>query len=175
VAKPAGVVCRFAAGVCDVAEACDGTSATCPDDAFAPSSTPCRPALDACDLDDFCTGTSAACPAFDLVKSGFDAVLCAFDRAIAPSSCAGQGTARTVARLYERAGKRIGAPASSPRVARAHLCAARRRVARALVLIDRASTRRRRNLSRECAADLSRLVSDALDRIEALGPTCGRR
>src|SRR6185369_2155614 len=31
----AGVTCRAAAGVCDVAEVCTGTSAACPPDAFA--------------------------------------------------------------------------------------------------------------------------------------------
>src|SRR5262249_10554090 len=44
VPRPAGAVCRQAADVCDVAEACDGTSTVCPPDGFQPRSTVCRPA-----------------------------------------------------------------------------------------------------------------------------------
>src|SRR6266516_1942038 len=43
-----GAVCRPAAGACDVAEACTGTSATCPAD--AKSTAVCRPAAGACDV-----------------------------------------------------------------------------------------------------------------------------
>ncbi|MBK8696929.1 MAG: hypothetical protein IPN17_32875 [Deltaproteobacteria bacterium] len=35
----AGTVCRGAAGVCDVAESCDGTGAACPPDGFVPLAT----------------------------------------------------------------------------------------------------------------------------------------
>jgi hypothetical protein len=56
-------LCRAAAGVCDVAESCDGVADTCPADAFAPASTVCRPAATSCDLPESCTGTSASCPA----------------------------------------------------------------------------------------------------------------
>src|SRR4029077_9913315 len=56
-------VCRSAAGACDVAETCDGTSAACPANAFVPASTVCRPAADSCDLPESCTGASAQCPA----------------------------------------------------------------------------------------------------------------
>jgi len=56
------VVCRAATGVCDVAESCNGTSLTCPADAFQPATTTCRAAAGVCDVAEHCTGTSAACP-----------------------------------------------------------------------------------------------------------------
>ncbi len=59
----AGAVCRPAAGECDVAETCTGTSATCPADGFETASTVCRPSAGACDVAESCTGNSAACPA----------------------------------------------------------------------------------------------------------------
>ena len=62
-AKPAGTVCRSAAGPCDVAEACDGTASGCPADAFAPATTVCRASAGPCDVAEACTGTNAACPA----------------------------------------------------------------------------------------------------------------
>jgi RHS repeat-associated protein len=58
----AGTVCRASAGLCDVAEACTGTSTACPDDGFASASTVCRPANGQCDVADSCTGTSSSCP-----------------------------------------------------------------------------------------------------------------
>ena len=59
----AGLTCRAAADVCDVAETCNGTATTCPVDAFRPSSFSCRSAAGECDLAESCTGTGAACPA----------------------------------------------------------------------------------------------------------------
>src|SRR5207302_7660398 len=56
----AGVECRAAAGECDVAESCTGTSTTCPTDAFQPSGTACTDDGDPCTTD-VCDGTSAAC------------------------------------------------------------------------------------------------------------------
>jgi hypothetical protein len=56
-------VCRPAAGPCDVAESCDGTSNGCPANAFSPSTTECRAAAGVCDLAESCTGSGAACPA----------------------------------------------------------------------------------------------------------------
>src|SRR5207248_728115 len=50
-------------GDCDVAENCTGTSATCPADGFASSSTVCRASAGQCDVAETCTGTSGACPA----------------------------------------------------------------------------------------------------------------
>ncbi len=58
-----GVPCRPAAGACDVAESCTGTSAACPDDGFAPSSVVCRAANGECDVAERCTGSAADCPA----------------------------------------------------------------------------------------------------------------
>ncbi len=62
-AKPAGTICRAAAGPCDLAEVCDGTGAACPADALAPVTTVCRASAGPCDVAETCTGASAACPA----------------------------------------------------------------------------------------------------------------
>src|SRR5262245_21878835 len=43
-----GTECRSAAGACDVAETCSGSSGTCPADDFLPSSTVCRTAAGEC-------------------------------------------------------------------------------------------------------------------------------
>src|SRR5207253_643564 len=59
----AGTVCRAAAGACDVAETCTGSSSSCPPDLFQPSSTVCRAAAGACDLAERCAGNSSDCPA----------------------------------------------------------------------------------------------------------------
>jgi hypothetical protein len=64
--KPAQTECRAAAGMCDVAEVCDGQSATCPADSFQPNSLLCRPAPDVCDAEEYCTGSSAYCPSDDV-------------------------------------------------------------------------------------------------------------
>src|SRR5439155_931616 len=56
-------VCRPAAGDCDVAETCDGTSTSCPADAFLPTTALCRASAGECDPAEFCTGSSAGCPA----------------------------------------------------------------------------------------------------------------
>ncbi len=60
--RTAGIVCRAAAGACDVAETCDGTSLACPTDALVAPGTICRAAVDQCDQAESCTGTSPACP-----------------------------------------------------------------------------------------------------------------
>jgi hypothetical protein len=60
-------VCRAAAGVCDVAESCDGSTDTCPADILASTATVCRPAAGTCDLPEHCDGTGPLCP----VDSGF--------------------------------------------------------------------------------------------------------
>ena len=60
-------VCRSAAGTCDVAETCDGTGNTCPTDAFASSGTVCS-STGSCGAPAVCTGTSATCP----VSTGSD-------------------------------------------------------------------------------------------------------
>ncbi|MCC6850285.1 MAG: hypothetical protein IT294_17475, partial [Deltaproteobacteria bacterium] len=55
-------VCRPAAGVCDIAESCDGSNDTCPGDAFASAATVCRASAGVCDVQENCTGSSAPCP-----------------------------------------------------------------------------------------------------------------
>lgn len=55
-------VCRPAAGGCDLAETCDGTTNVCPTDAFRPSTFECRGVTGACDVAENCSGTSAQCP-----------------------------------------------------------------------------------------------------------------
>ena len=54
--------CRNSAGVCDPAENCTGSSATCPADILSGTSTVCRAAAGECDLAENCTGSGAACP-----------------------------------------------------------------------------------------------------------------
>jgi len=56
------IQCRAPANVCDSAEYCTGTTASCPTDAFAPATTICRVDAGLCDIAETCTGTSAACP-----------------------------------------------------------------------------------------------------------------
>jgi len=64
---PAGGECRASAGVCDVAEACDGAGGACPMDVKRPSGTECRPADGACDLPEVCDGASGVCPSVDAI------------------------------------------------------------------------------------------------------------
>jgi hypothetical protein len=56
-----GTSCRPVAGICDVAETCDGTGAPCPADGFV-TGTVCRASAGVCDLAEVCSGTSASCP-----------------------------------------------------------------------------------------------------------------
>jgi hypothetical protein len=58
-----GAVCRPAAGVCDIAETCDGTSPACPADVLIPAMVVCRASTGDCDPAEVCSGVSAACPA----------------------------------------------------------------------------------------------------------------
>jgi len=62
-----GTICRPAAGMCDVAETCSGTSATCPPDATAPDGTTCSDGIactnDVC-VSGVCVSTSN-CPTGD--------------------------------------------------------------------------------------------------------------
>ncbi|MCY1076029.1 choice-of-anchor A family protein [Archangium lansingense] len=60
--KPATAVCRGSADVCDAAEYCTGSSATCPADAKKPATTVCRGSADVCDVAEYCTGSSDTCP-----------------------------------------------------------------------------------------------------------------
>ena len=59
----AGTVCRPAAGVCDVAETCTGSSLSCPSDKKKPAATVCRPSAGVCDGVEECDGVSNGCPA----------------------------------------------------------------------------------------------------------------
>ena len=65
-----GTPCRAAAGPCDVAEACDGITETCPAEVLKPSGDVC--AQDApCLFSSRCNGTSASCPAQVPKPAGF--------------------------------------------------------------------------------------------------------
>ena len=61
--------CRAAAGACDLAETCDGTSAICPSDEKLTSV--CRTAAGDCDVAESCDGVTDTCP-----SDQFDPVLC---------------------------------------------------------------------------------------------------
>ena len=61
--------CRAAAGACDLAETCDGTSAICPSDEKLTSV--CRTATGECDVAESCDGVTDTCP-----SDQFDPVLC---------------------------------------------------------------------------------------------------
>src|SRR5207249_2835073 len=65
-----GTVCRAAAGGCDVAETCTGTSTACPVDAIKTAGTVCRAAAGECDLAETCDGVTTACPTDVLKASG---------------------------------------------------------------------------------------------------------
>ena len=61
--RAATTICRAAAGACDVAERCTGSSTACPGDSRVPNGAVCRPAAGSCDLVESCGASSAACPA----------------------------------------------------------------------------------------------------------------
>ena len=64
--KPAGAECRASAGVCDIAETCDGVSGSCPADALAAPLTPCTTTADATySALSACSGESPYCPTRD--------------------------------------------------------------------------------------------------------------
>jgi RHS repeat-associated protein len=69
-ARISGTVCRASAGVCDVAETCNGTSFTCPSDSLASAGTVCRASTGACDPAETCSGTSVNCPSDSLAAAG---------------------------------------------------------------------------------------------------------
>jgi hypothetical protein len=58
----AGTLCRSAAGVCDLAESCNGTSLSCPTDRKRSDTSVCRESSDPCDVAERCEGTSNDCP-----------------------------------------------------------------------------------------------------------------
>jgi MYXO-CTERM domain-containing protein len=65
----AGVTCRAAAGDCDEAETCDGSSNACAADALKPLTFECRPSLGSCDPAETCAG-AADCPTDVLTPDG---------------------------------------------------------------------------------------------------------
>src|SRR5439155_268176 len=64
-----GTMCRPAAGDCDAAESCSGSSASCPPDRWKPAGIQCRAAAGPCDEAELCTGQSRECPADGLKPS----------------------------------------------------------------------------------------------------------
>jgi hypothetical protein len=64
--------CRASAGVCDVAESCDGINDDCPADAFAPPPTACRAVApgEVCDAAETCTGSGPNCPDDAVLPNG---------------------------------------------------------------------------------------------------------
>jgi hypothetical protein len=58
----AGVVCRPARGLCDIAETCGGSSTVCPFDQQRPPGFVCRPKVFICDFAETCVGSSDTCP-----------------------------------------------------------------------------------------------------------------
>lgn len=63
-------VCRPEAGICDIAENCDGQAVTCPTDKFKSSSIGCRTVAGICDVAENCTGSSAVCPTDKFESTG---------------------------------------------------------------------------------------------------------
>jgi len=73
----AQTVCRAAAGVCDVAESCTGSSATCPANAKKPNTFVCRQGNLPCDPEEKCDGSSVNCPADLFAHQGTSCGTCA--------------------------------------------------------------------------------------------------
>ncbi|MFN2376553.1 MAG: hypothetical protein ABR538_08440, partial [Candidatus Binatia bacterium] len=84
--------CRASGGICDAAENCTGTGATCPADAFVASTTTCRASGGICDVAENCTGTGASCPADAFVAS---TTQCRAAGGVCdtPENCSGTGAA----------------------------------------------------------------------------------
>jgi C1A family cysteine protease len=87
-ARPAGTVCRLAAGPCDAPEVCNGTDAPCPADAMAAAGKVCRPAAGMCDAAEVCDGRSAACPK-DAFRSATTVCRPAAGACDVPETCTG--------------------------------------------------------------------------------------
>jgi fibronectin type 3 domain-containing protein len=92
VLKPAGTVCREAAGPCDVAESCDGVNADCPADKLAAAGKECRPSAGDCDIAETCSGTSMVCPVDGFKQAG---TICRAAAGLCdvPESCTGSTAA----------------------------------------------------------------------------------
>lgn len=81
-----GVLCRAAAGVCDVDERCTGVSTLCPMDSLRTTSTVCSPAVGLCEADAVCDGLTVNCPARRLRDAG---TVCAQPACLPPIVCSG--------------------------------------------------------------------------------------
>ena len=68
--KPDSDVCRPSAGICDVAENCDGMSLDCPPNVFESTSFICREPAAPCDAPELCAGDTAACPEDSKLSAG---------------------------------------------------------------------------------------------------------
>lgn len=66
----AGTECRAAAGDCDLAEVCSGSSAACPADSFVSGGTVCRASTGECDAVEVCSGASPTCPPDAIAPDG---------------------------------------------------------------------------------------------------------
>jgi hypothetical protein len=64
------IVCRPAAGSCDVDESCTGGSAQCPPDSFLAAGEACGSAGGSCATPGTCSGTAASCPGATLLAAG---------------------------------------------------------------------------------------------------------
>lgn len=97
----AGTECGPSEGACDVADVCDGVSASCPDE-LVPAGTSCRASSGECDPEDFCDGVGTAC-ADDLEPGGTpctdDGAICTTDVCDGAGACThSPGNAGTVCR-----------------------------------------------------------------------------
>ena len=69
--RSAGFVCRAAvSGGCDVEEACDGQTTTCPVDGVRTAGTVCRVLGGVCDALELCDGVTSQCPADSYKAAG---------------------------------------------------------------------------------------------------------
>lgn len=93
----AGTVCRAAAGLCDVAEVCDGSAPTCPTDGVADEGTVCRAEAGTCDAAELCDGASTVCGGDGFLPATTECgeFLCSGDAAACPTSCAGDEDCRS--------------------------------------------------------------------------------
>lgn len=66
-----GSICREAAGICDIAETCDGTDIACPADETRGSDYLCRESSGDCDVDEYCDGSNPLCPENTFKPSSF--------------------------------------------------------------------------------------------------------
>ncbi len=121
----AGMVCRVAVGVCDTPDTCNGSSASCPADAFLTTASVCRPAAGVCDVAEKCSGSSAGCPADVLLGSTTTcrttagvcdvAEKCTGSATACPADgFAGTGTCRTSAGVCDPAEACTGTSAACP-------------------------------------------------------------